>query len=134
MCEMFDKVVELSRRLTEWAMTSGIQLAMGRRIAGVTRYHGTLEPENKGEDDTSHQTFLICTGGGPGFMEAANLGAAMVPGSKNIGVRPFLSSLLPSYHMLSRWQFLYHLKKELIVMLLMNWPSNIITSLLVNFG
>lgn len=86
MCEMFDKVVELSRRLTEWSITSGIQLAQGRRIAGVTRYHGTLEPENKGEDENSQQTFLICTGGGPGFMEAANMGAALVPGSKNIGV------------------------------------------------
>jgi hypothetical protein len=86
MCAVFDQVLELSRRLTEWSITSGIQLAQGRRIAGVTRYHGITEPENKAEEETGNQTFLICTGGGPGFMEAANMGAAMVPGSKNIGV------------------------------------------------
>jgi hypothetical protein len=94
MCEMFDKVVDLSRRLTEWSINSGIQLAMGRRIAGVTRYHGTVEPENLGEDEKTHQTFLVCTGGGPGFMEAANMGAAQVPNSKNIGV--CISPLPPS--------------------------------------
>lgn len=85
MCEMFDKVVELSRLLTEWSVSSHIKLALGRRISGVTRYTGMVEPENTTEDD-HQQTFLICTGGGPGFMEAANMGAAMVPGSKNIGM------------------------------------------------
>jgi predicted Rossmann-fold nucleotide-binding protein len=93
MCEMFDKVVDLSRQLTEWSINSGIQLALGRRIAGVTRYHGTVEPENHGEDEKTHQTFLICTGGGPGFMEAANMGAAQVPNSKNIGVRLSLATI-----------------------------------------
>lgn len=85
MCEVFDKVSELSRRLTEWSINSGVQLAQGRRISGVTRYTGMVEPENHTEEETQ-QTFLICTGGGPGFMEAANMGAAMVPGSKNIGM------------------------------------------------
>ena len=86
MCAMFDKVVELSRLLTEWSISSGFKLAQGRRISGVTRYTGMIEPENTIEDQTHQQSFLICTGGGPGFMEAANMGAAMIPGSKNIGV------------------------------------------------
>lgn len=89
MCEMFDKVAELSRLLTEWSVSSKIKLALGRRISGVTRYTGMVEPENTAEDE-HQQTFLICTGGGPGFMEAANMGAAMVPGSKNIGVSLFI--------------------------------------------
>ena len=87
MCEVFDKVAELSRRLTEWSCGSGIQLAQGRRISGVTRYHGKSQEDiQEDQGGGSGQTFVIATGGGPGFMEAANMGAAMVPGAKNIGV------------------------------------------------
>jgi hypothetical protein len=94
MCEVFDKVTELSRMLTEWSVSSGIKLAQGRRISGVTRYHG-----KSAEDDDDHdlgQTFVIATGGGPGFMEAANMGAAMVPGAKTIGVSSCCASFLYS--------------------------------------
>lgn len=37
--EYFDKVTELSRRLTEWSMQSGHKLAQARTYTGVTRYH-----------------------------------------------------------------------------------------------
>ena len=86
MCEVFDKVAELSRRLTEWSCGSGIKLAQGRRISGVTRYHGKSQEDLQEDQEGGGQTFVIATGGGPGFMEAANMGAAMVPGAKNIGV------------------------------------------------
>jgi predicted Rossmann-fold nucleotide-binding protein len=102
MCEMFDKVAELSRLLTEWSINSGVRLAQGRRISGVTRYHGAVEPENETQGGAPEQAFLICTGGGPGFMEAANMGAAMVPNAKNMGVRP----LLPSFSLLSLTNYL----------------------------
>jgi len=44
------------------------------------------------------QSLMVCTGGGPGLMEAANKGASLVPGAKNIGMGialPFEAGLNP---------------------------------------
>ena len=52
----YEQTVELARRLTEWSMERG-----------GTDYH-------------------ICSGGGPGIMEAANRGASQVEGAKSVGL------------------------------------------------
>ena len=52
----YEQTVELARRLTEWSMERG----------GM-EYH-------------------ICSGGGPGIMEAANRGASQVAGAKSVGL------------------------------------------------
>lgn len=90
MCEYFDKVFELSAKLTDWSINSGIKLAEGRNVAGVTRYASTEGGNSLIAAETietqGNQTFLICTGGGPGFMEAANMGSASVSNARSIGM------------------------------------------------
>ncbi|KAM3572957.1 hypothetical protein VYU27_005044 [Nannochloropsis oceanica] len=105
--EYFDKVTELSKRLTEWSMHSGHKLAQARTYTGVTRYHlktrGPAPHQSYSiidEDVKDHpeQSIYITTGGGPGFMEAANKGANEVPGALTIGMGitlPFEDGLNP---------------------------------------
>lgn len=88
MCEYFDKVFELSAKLTDWSINSGIKLAPGRNVAGVTRYaaHSDDKQNVENSESSREQSFLICTGGGPGFMEAANMGSASVSDARSIGM------------------------------------------------
>jgi uncharacterized protein (TIGR00730 family) len=58
MARYYEDARELARRMTEWSMA---------------------RPKGKRRQ-------LVCTGGGPGIMEAANRGAADVPGGKSVGL------------------------------------------------
>jgi uncharacterized protein (TIGR00730 family) len=63
MSRYYDDAQELARLLTEWSV--GLK--------------------------NSHQRFLVCSGGGPGIMEAVNRGAADVPGGRSIGLNISIS-------------------------------------------
>lgn len=68
--DFYNKTAELSERLTEWSMSRPLP-------DGVQRY-------------------TVCTGGGPGMMKAANLGASRVPGALSMGMGislPFETSM-----------------------------------------
>jgi uncharacterized protein (TIGR00730 family) len=59
-------------------------LAMARYYEDARALAGRLTEWSKGLKDT-HRRFVICTGGGPGIMEAANRGASEAKGM-NIGL------------------------------------------------
>lgn len=71
----WDKTRELARLLTVWAKSAeGVHI--GRSVK-----------TNFPETDGGNQPLVVCTGGGPGFMEAGNLGAIQADGrSMGIGV------------------------------------------------
>lgn len=91
MCEWADVAEKLSRRLTEWAMTdSDVKEQLLEQPDYLT---GAISKDQK-----CAQPLVVLTGGGPGIMEAANRGAASVPGAKSMGMGitlPFEKGLNP---------------------------------------
>lgn len=107
MCEYYDKITELSKRVSEWSV-SGVTLGKAHQCIGVSRNKAAEEPTSpnqESEDDgeqrdyrTIKQAIVVATGGGPGFMQAASHGAAQVPGARNVGLGislPFEQGLNP---------------------------------------
>lgn len=115
MCDYMEKIRRLARRLTEWSLTPAYQ---PRSLVGVSRTakinRSNSQPQirpaspaqasylpHSSDGPDGHrlpQSVYICTGGGPGFMEAANRGASEVINGRSIGMGislPFETGLNP---------------------------------------
>ncbi len=99
MSRFYDEARELARLLTEWSISL----------------------------KNSHHRFLVCSGGGPGIMEAVNRGTKDVPGGRSIGLNisipmeqhsnEFISSELNfefHYFFMRKFWFVY-LAKALVI-------------------
>jgi len=94
MCDWVDKSEELSRLITEWSVNNETLKRVMSRIPDYLEVVDNTVKDNA--DDT--QALVVTTGGGPGIMEAANKGAASVPGAKTMGMGislPFEKGLNP---------------------------------------
>jgi len=87
--EYYTRIQELARQISAWSMTRAKK--EGKRV------------------------YSICTGGGPGMMEAANAGAAEVEGAKSIGMGislPFEAGLNPSVEPENGFEFHYFFTRK----------------------
>ncbi|EOD32577.1 putative lysine decarboxylase, partial [Emiliania huxleyi CCMP1516] len=99
MCDYMASIEELARRLTEWSMGKRQSRQMSpvphRRFAYLPHSSEDNHPESRAPKAAN---LFIATGGGPGFMEAANRGASRVPGGRSAGMGislPFETGLNP---------------------------------------
>jgi len=91
MCQWTEVAEALSKRITEWAMKDSE--VKSRLLKEPDYLFGHVDPHATGV-----QPLVVLTGGGPGIIEAANRGAAAVPGAKTMGMGislPFEKGLNP---------------------------------------
>ncbi|PFH36753.1 lysine decarboxylase family protein [Besnoitia besnoiti] len=118
-CEFAEKVTRLTRRLAEWLLTPEARTAVAKILREIPT---PLENDDDWGQEASALDepdgvcpVAICTGGGPGLMEAANKGAAQVPGARSIGMGislPFESGLNPYVSKELGFQFQYFFTRK----------------------
>jgi len=105
----YEDAVELARLLTEWS----VHVAMSDYERDLKKQQNGKErvPFVSTESVRSHsfrQRYVICSGGGPGIMEAANKGAALA-GGRSIGLNISLPyEQMPNSYITDELNFEFH--------------------------
>ncbi|EPR60268.1 lysine decarboxylase family protein [Toxoplasma gondii GT1] len=104
MCPYWQKIKNLSGMLMQWIQTEEARQAVARLLREIPAPVGGSGHQYSAGDvaavtDLSEPCpVAICTGGGPGMMEAGNSGAASVAGGRSMGMGislPFEAGLNP---------------------------------------
>lgn len=110
----YEEAVELARLMTEWSITRAAhdhekaQTAMGQVAAAQVKEQVPYVNVESIKTHSFKQRFVICSGGGPGIMEAANKGAQLA-GGKSIGFNislPF--EQMPNSYITDELNFEFH--------------------------
>jgi uncharacterized protein (TIGR00730 family) len=110
----YEEAAELARLLTDWSITQAAQnyekaqVAKGQIAAAQVREQIPYVNVETIKTHSFKQRYVICSGGGPGIMEAANKGA-MLAGGKSIGFNialPF--EQMPNSYITDELNFEFH--------------------------
>lgn len=109
MAHYYEDAVELARLLTEWSMHVAITDAERQyQRLGTQSDHVPFVSLEDIRNKTFKQRYVICSGGGPGIMEAANKGA-MLAGGRTIGFNIALPyEQMPNSYISNELNFEFH--------------------------
>jgi uncharacterized protein (TIGR00730 family) len=109
MSHYYEDAVELSRLLTQWSVrVAAIDEERANARKGIKEERIPFVSAESVKTRSFKQRYVICSGGGPGIMEAANKGAALA-GGRSIGFNIALPyEQMPNSYITDELNFEFH--------------------------